>query len=108
VINIVIFKTSEDAKSLQKVLLSEDRTFSPGAGGYSISKVRGRRNIISFIEMDTAPAENYKVGVKGGVIWAGRIAWVIRLILKKNNIPFREEVRNFHSPDEINRAFAKA
>lgn len=108
-INVTIFHTGENVKQLKRLLLERDMTFAPmGSGGYAINKLRDRRNMLSITELDTAPAESYKVGVKKGMIWVGRISWFVKEILANSNIVFREEIREFQNPEEINLAFTKA
>ena len=108
-IEITIFRTPEETASLKKILLRQDNTFGPmGSGGYAIQRAPRRRNLLSFSELDTAPARSFKVGVKKGMIWAGRIAWLIKLILKSSRIAFTTEIKRFKTVDEIDRAFSKA
>jgi hypothetical protein len=108
-LEITIFRTQEKTKNLKRILLGQDNTFGPmGSGGYAVRIAPKRRNLLSFQELDTAPAKNFKVGVKKGMIWAGRIAWLIKLILKSSRITFTTEIKRFRTGDDIDKAFARA
>ena len=62
-LEITIFRTQEKTKNLKRILLGQDNTFGPmGSGGYAVRIAPKRRNLLSFQELDTAPAKNFKVG----------------------------------------------
>ena len=107
-IAVVVFKTTGEPEDLRKAITSCDKTHDPlGSGGYSVKDLGD--DLFQFSELDTAPAEAYKVGIAGREIWARHdLLEIIQAALSREQIRlFTVRLKLFSTQPAADKAFEK-